>query len=210
VRSGQRGALGAANEHLVEASAVAARFRAKAREEHEADRATLSERREQLAALREQQRSADLDRRTRAAAQDGKAKAAVLAEKSEALTTALDALRRYATELAGTLPIQGLEVGFDERGRRLITLDGIELGQINDGRLQEIADEVSLMRTAARGTDRPHMKLILIDWMEQIDDERRAVHLRSLADRGAQVVAAVVTTGDLKLLRGEDALAGAA
>lgn len=176
----------------------------------DAQRAALATDRERLAALRARQQAVATDAHVRATAEEGRTRAKALEARSDELTAALKALRRYATELAGTLPIRGLEVHYDDKGRRVVTLDKIPLDQVNSGRLRELGDEVSMLQLAARGTDRPRLPLVLVDWFEQVDGARRAAHLRGLADRGAQVVAAVVDVGPFRALRGEDALKGEA
>ncbi len=170
----------------------------------------LDVKREAVAALREQQRTAAQDRHVRGIAQEALEKSKAHAARSEELTTGLQALRRYATELAGTLPIKGLSLGYDDKGRRFVKLDGLDLAQLNTGRLRELADEIALLHSTARAGDRPALPLILVDWLEQVDDERRVEHLRALAERGAQVVACVVAPGPLRALRGEAALGGEA
>lgn len=171
-------------------------------------RRDMAEGREKLAALREQQRAADTDRHVRATAQESKAKEDGLRRRSEELTAGLAGLRRYAVDLAGSLPISGLEVRYDEKGHRVVLLDRVPLEQVNTGRLLELADEVSLLYTSTRAEAGAYLPLLLIDWMEQVDETRRAEHLRSLAERGAQVIAAVVAEGPLQTVRGRAGLAG--
>ncbi len=196
----------AAGEALREAEATTQADRAKDETALQVLRQELTEARERLVALREQQRSMETDRHVRATAQEALAKSEQHAARSEELTAGIKALRRYAVELAGSLPIKGLEVRFDEQGRRLVTLDKIPLGQVNDGRMQELADEVSMLHAVARVGGQPYLPILLIDWMERVDEQRRAAHLRALADDGAQVVAAVVHPGPLRALRGEEAI----
>lgn len=164
--------------------------------------AALAADRERLAALRERQRSADTDRVVRQTAQAAKEKAAAHAKRSEELTEALVALHRYAVELAGSLPIKGLEVHFSDGGKRVVTLDRIPLAEINSGRMQELADEVAMLHSSARGSDRPALAVMLIDWLERVDPKRRQEHLARLAEGGVQVVAAVVGSGPLRVRRG--------
>ena len=172
----------------------------------EARRDELTVSRERLAALREQQRFVETDTHVRATAWEALGKAKGHGARSEELTAGLKALRRYAVELAGSLPIKGLEVHFDDKGRRRMTLGKIPLSEVNDGRMQELADEVSMLHAAARIGGQPYLPILLIDWMERVDEKRRAAHLRTLARDGAQVVAAVVQPGPLRALRGEEAI----
>lgn len=165
--------------------------------------------RERLAALREQQRSADTDRHVRAQAQEGEARADRHAKRAAELTGGLKALKRYASDLAGRLPIKGLEVSYDDKGRRTMTLEGIPLAELNSGRLQELADEVAALHTASRAGDRPTLPLLLADVLERVDADRRGKHLRALTSSGLQVVAAVVDEGPLRILRGPEAVGGA-
>lgn len=167
----------------------------------------LHQGRERLAALREQQRSIETDRHVRATAAEATAKARGHEARSAELTQALDALKRYRLELAERLPIKGLAVSFDEKGRKSLTLDGVPLAQVNDGRLVELATEVSLLRaTPAQRQGGPHLPLVLLDGIERLDPKARAALLREIASRGAQVLAAVVAPDALRTLRGEEAL----
>jgi hypothetical protein len=176
--------------------------RAEARARHESARKELAAGREKLAALRAQQQAVETDRHVRTQAKDSSDKAAAHEKRWNELTEAIEALRRYAVELAGSLPIKGLEVRYDEKGKRVVLLDKVPLDQVNDGRLQELADEVSLLHAAARGTSRPYLPIVLVDWLERVDEARRAAHLRGLSERGAQVVAAVVGEGPLQVVHG--------
>jgi hypothetical protein len=209
-RANAESAVEAASEEATTTTTLAVEKRQAALQALEAKRRELAAGREKLAALREQQRAADTDRHVRATAEEGKTRAAAHDLRSEELTAGIKALRRYAVELAGTLPIKGLEVRYDDKGRRVITLDKIPLDEVNTGRMRELADEVSLLHAAARAGSRAYLPLLLIDWMEQVDEARRAEHLRSLASRGAQVIACVVATGPLQTLRGDAALGGTA
>lgn len=165
--------------------------------------------RERLAAARERQRAIETDHHVRNTAEEGKARARSLEAKAEQLTQAIAALRRYRLQLAEQLPIKGLSVHFDEKGRKSLTLDGVPLSQVNDGRLYELAAEVSLVRNAPSADDatRPRLNLVLLDGIERLDPERRAGMLREIARRGSQVIAACVTAAAWRVLRGDDALA---
>lgn len=167
----------------------------------------LGAEREKLAGLRERQRAAETDRHVRATAGEAQAKAREHAVRAAALTAGIEALKRYRLELAERLPIKGLAVHFDEKGRKSLTLDGVPLSQVNDGRLVELATEVSLLRSRPADPARPYLPLVLLDGMEKLDPKARAALLREIASRGAQVVAAVVGPEALRTLRGEAAVA---
>ncbi len=173
----------------------------------EAKRRDLVAGRERLAALREQQRAAETDRHVRATAEAAKTKAREHAARAAALTAGIEALKRYRLQLAERLPIKGLAVHFDEKGRKSLTLDGVPLAQVNDGRLVELATEVSLLRSRPATDGRPYLPLVLLDGMEKLDPKARAALLREIASRGAQVVAAVVGPEALRTLRGDEATA---
>ena len=168
---------------------------------------TLATLREKLAGLRAQQTNIETDRRLRATAKEARTAAETHKARADELTAGLEALKRYRAQLAGSLPFKGLEVSFDEKGKTVITLDRIPIDQVNTGRLKEFADEVTLLRGAAPSGDRPFLPLVLVDWIESIDDEARARHLQALAARGAQVVAALVQSSPLEVRHGDAALA---
>ena len=192
------------------AKAAATRTRERARERTQLQQEQLSAMREELAAVRERQRAIETDHHVRKTAEEGKARARACEAKAQQLTEAIAALRRYRLQLAEQLPIKGLSVHFDEKGRKSLTLDGVPLSQVNDGRLYELAAEVSLVRHApAAGDDpsRPRLNLVLLDGIERLDPERRAGMLREIARRGSQVIAACVTAAAWRVLRGDDALA---
>jgi hypothetical protein len=201
----------AAAESVADAAvATAQQTHAVALKALDAHRAALATDRERLAALRGQQQSVATDTHVRTTAAQGEARARQHEAKAQALTASLEALKRYRLELAERLPIKGLAVHFDEKGRKSLTLDGVPLSQVNDGRLAELATEVSLLRSRPPEDGRPYLPLILLDGIERLDKARRAAVLRSVAARGAQVVAAVVGDGALRTLRGEEALKGEA
>jgi hypothetical protein len=178
-----------------------------ARSELEHDREALANVREHIATLRATQTSIETDRHVRATANEGKAKAEKWAERARELTDGLEALKRYKLKLASSLPIKGLAVHFDDKGRKSLLLDGVPLDQVNRARLSEIAVEVSLLRGRRETMTRTYLPLVLLDDAEKLDPEARAALLRECAARGSQVIAAVVSQTTLRVLRGEDALA---
>ncbi len=195
-----------------QAAAEAARGAARAKRQEalqslEAKRRDLATGRERLAAQREQQRAAETDRHVRATAEEAQAKAREHASRAAALTTGIEALKRYRLQLAEQLPIKGLAVKFDEKGRKSLTLDAVPLSQVNDSRLVELATEVSLLRSRPPVDGRPFLPLVLLDGIEKLDPKARAALLREVAARGTQVVAAVVGSDALHVLRGEAAIA---
>lgn len=180
--------------------------RQNARERTEERQESVVGMRERLAELRTMHQSIETDRHVRATAQEAKTKAEQHAARANELTRGLEALKRYKLMLASALPIKGLAVHFDERGRKSLTLEGVPLEQVNRGRQAEIAVEVSLLRGARPSDDRPYLPLVLLDDAEKLDAEARNALLREVAARGSQVVAAVVGTTPLQVLRGEEAV----
>jgi hypothetical protein len=197
-----------AEEHQAEHRKIVAREKREAARKNAAGlQSGLATATEQLAALRERAKAVATDAHVRAEVARARAEAREHEARADKLTAALKELRRYATELAGKLPVPGLAVAFDEKGHRTVTMNKIPLEQLNDGALEELAGKVSLAHAAQRGTDHPYLPLILIDWLERVDADRRAKYLRELAvEGGAQVVAAVVDRGPMRALRGQEAL----
>lgn len=186
------------------AGAAARESWAAARQRLAEGRGRLAEQREELAELRARQQTAETDRTVRATAKAAEDKARQWGAKAAQLTAAIDALRRYRLELAEQLPIKGLAVKFDDKGRKSLTLDGVPLAQVNDGRLVELATEVSLLRNRPVEDGRPYLPIVLLDGIERLDPGRRAALLREIASRGAQVIAACVGPDAMRSLRGED------
>ena len=180
-----------------------------ARQEIAALAEQLAHGRANVATLRERQNAIATDRHVRRAADAAKDSAERFAARSRQLTAALEALKRYKVELAGTLPIPGLAVTFDEKGKKTVTLDDVPLDQVNKARRAEVAVQISLLRAEppADESDRPYLPIIFLDDAEKLDDEARAALFREVAARGAQVIAAVVSRQPLEVLRGEAALA---
>lgn len=189
-----------------EACVAAAQAHEKARAAIQVKRQNLQAGRELLATLRAQQSAIETDRHVRATAQEAKAKAAQHEERALVLTHALEALKRYKLKLASQLPIPGLAVQFSDGGKKSLTLDGVPLAQVNDGRRAELATEVSLLRSRPPEDGRPYLPLVLLDGIEKLDPSRRVALLREVAARGTQIIAACVVSDPMKVLRGEDAL----
>ena len=168
-------------------------------------KATLAEGREKLAAYRAQQGGVETDRKVRGLAMEARQKADGHKKRYDELTAGIEGLNRYRLKLAGALPIKGLEVTFTDKGKAVITLDRVPIEEVNDGRLARLSNEVSALRARPAG-DRPYLALILMDWLERIDEGARATHLRALAAGGAQIVAAVVDATPLEVRKGEAAL----
>lgn len=179
-----------------------------ARAELVAARAELADGREYVATLRERDatNAQDTDRRTRA--QKAQDLADAEAQRSEALTASLAALKRYKVDLAGKLPIPGLEIHFDERARKSFTLEGIPLDQVNEARQAQLAVEVARLNAAAPDNGRPHVLFLVVDNAEKWDDGARTQLFRETAARGIQVIATAVSNdAALQVLHGEAALA---
>ncbi len=210
LRAQGEGARDAAREAAEAAKAAARKALEDARAASEGKRAELAKVTEHLAGLRAQQQAIATDRHVRAAAAKDEAEARQHEARAAALTKALEALTRYKLELAAQLPIKGLAVKFDEKGRKSLTLDRVPLGQVNKARLAELAVEVSLLRQP-KDDGRPHLPLVLLDDAEKLDPEARIALFRECAARGTQIIAAVVgPNAPLRILRGEEALGGEA
>ncbi len=189
---------------------VAREKREAARQATAAKQAELGSMSERLATLRAQQEAIATDRHVRATAEVAEEKAREHELRADALTKSLAALTRYKLKLAEQLPIPGLSVRFDDKGRKSLTLDGIPLSTVNSGRLYKLATEVTLVRNDAPDDGSPRVRLVLLDGLEKLDHETRAGLLRECASRGTQVIAAVVSDTTMQTLRGEDALAATA
>jgi hypothetical protein len=172
----------------------------------ETRKTTLADGREKLAALRARQESIATDRHVRKTAAEAQEKSRQHAARATVLSKGIEALQRYRLQLAEKLPIKGLAVKFDEKGRKSLTLDGVPLSQVNDGRLVELATEVSLLRARRPDDGTPFLPIVLLDGLERLNAKKRAALLREIASRGSQVVAAVVAEDTFKALRGDDAL----
>lgn len=186
-----------------EAREAARATREKARAATEERKAGLARSREELATLRQQQQSIETDRHVRATAAEAEKLAREHHAKAKALTDSIEALKRYRLQLAEQLPIKGLAVKFDEKGRKSLTLDGVPLSQVNDGRLVQLATEVSLLRGARVPNGGPYLPLVLLDGLQDLSPARREALLREVASRGTQVIAAVTTGEPLKVLTSE-------
>jgi len=151
-------------------------------------KAILAGGRELLAALRQAQTSAETDARVRALALEAKSKAEGHDHRWKELDVAIRALKRYATELAGKAPIKGLEVSFDEKGKRVVRLDGKPLEKLSGSELTALSARVAALRSRQGGTERP-LKLILIDEIGRTTLKRRTALLAELTAGGAQVIA---------------------
>ena len=161
---------------------------------------SLAQARERIASLRERHTNNQADRRLRETAAEAQAQAARHAEQSDKLTAGLNGLKRYRLELASALPISGLAVKFDEKGKKSLTLDGVPLSQINGARRATLAVEVSLLGASVPEDGRPSLPLVLLDDAEKLDDETRAALYREVASRGSQIIAAVVSKGPFRVL----------
>lgn len=156
----------------------------------ESKKATLAEGREQLAGYRAQQESLATDRRVRSLAQEAKAKAETHDLRWKELDAAIKLLKRHAAELAGQAPIKGLRVGFDEKGKRIVTLDEKPLDKLSGSELTALSARVAALRSRQGGTARP-LRLILLDELGRSTLSRRKALLEELASGGAQVIAAI-------------------
>lgn len=162
----------------------------KAREEVVGREKMLAEAREKLASLRAQQESLAADRRIRSLAKEAKDKAEAHDARWKELDAAIRKLKRHAAELAGSLPIKGLAVGFTEQGKRIVTLDGKPLEKLSGSELTTLSARVAALRSRQGGTQRP-LRLILLDELGRSTLSRRRALLEELAAGGAQVIAAI-------------------
>jgi len=197
-----------AADAALDASRTAARqAREKARVATEGRKREQAKGREELSGLRARQQSIETDKHVRATAAEAEKKAREHHARAKALTESIEALKRYRLELAEKLPVKGLAVKFDEKGRKSLTLDGVPLSQVNDGRLAQLATEVSLLRTKPPKAGQPYLPIVLLDGLEKVDPSARAALLREVAARGSQVIAAVVGQDSLRVLTPETATA---
>ncbi len=159
------------------------------------------------AALHERKTKRDSDAYFRKQIAETKADAARHAERWDKLSESIEALVLYKLRMVESNPIKGLALVVDpESGKISLSLDGVPLSQVNTGRLEELAVEVSLLRSAPPASGRPHLPIILLDGIEALDPGARRRLLKAVADRGVQVIAACVGEGPLRVLRGDEAL----
>lgn len=160
---------------------------------------------QRLAALREADKGFETDRRMRSVAAEAKGKGEALAARYKELTAALSALSTYKMELGKNLPVRGLEVRIDEKGKKRLLIDGVNWPEVNTARRLEACGEISLVRGKEPTDGRPYAPIILIDDGQAFDEDARKVMLRSIKERGSQVVMAVATAGAWRTLRDEEA-----
>lgn len=157
-------------------------------------RSDLGEARLYEATLRERATRAASDAEQRSKATAAQQLAEQHARRSDQLTEAIAALRRYKAGLAADTGIPGLRIHFPPegvKGKPTLTLavDGadVPLDQINTGRMEELALAVTELRSKSPENGRPHLLLAILDNAEALDPSR----LRAKAGRGVQIVAAV-------------------
>lgn len=112
-----------------------------------------------------------------------------LAGRADRLTAGLDAVEKLKASLLAGLPIPGLEVD-----GKTIKLGGVPLEQVNTEARLMFAAHVAALRA-----DRHALKLVFVDNAEALDTEHRELLLKTLEERGVQVVIARVDDGALKV-----------
>jgi hypothetical protein len=131
-----------------------------------------------LAAMREQDKRGEGDRRTRQTADEKKAEADSLKEQADRLTAALDALEEFRRGMAQRLPIPGLSILGDA-----ITVDGVPWEQLNEA--QRVRLLVKLVVLGAEGAKLP---LIVVDQAEKLVGDNWVALLRELAASPVQAL----------------------
>ncbi len=182
--------------------------------ERDASQVVLAGRREQLAADREQlasyraqQESVAIDRSVRATAERMEDEAEAYQRQYDALTEALSLLSEYRLQLADQLPIKGLAVTFDEKGKKRLEHNGKPSEHWSDGEVSKLAMEYAMLGSAPPVDGRPFLPIILLDRAGDLSAGRRSALLREVAAHGNQVIAAVTEECDFAVLSGDDALA---
>jgi hypothetical protein len=123
---------------------------------------------------------------TRALIDQHRTEASRLERESEKLTETLERLEALKASLLEKLPIRGLEI---KEGR--IFHDGTPWSKVNDAQKYVVAAEIAVARSGDNGP-------MIIDHFEVFDPDNQAVFKRVMAERGIQVIAAKVDTGDLR------------
>lgn len=164
----------------------------------------LQKRRAALLAGRQGAEAYAADTKVRTMAAEAKAKAETHERRWKELDESLRALRRHAAELAGAAPIKGLVVSFDEKGKRLVTLDSKPLDKLSASESSALAARVAALRSRSGGTERP-LKLILLDEIGRTTLSRRRALLEELTAGGAQVIAALASEDAELGVRGPEA-----
>jgi hypothetical protein len=183
-----------ANRRRDETEAKAREFCAGGRDLLTGQKNELADAREYIATLRERATRAASDADQRRKAADAQALADKHAARADELTEAIAGLRRYKAGLAADTGIPGLRIHFPEagtKGKPTMTLDvngaQVPLEQVNTGRMEELAVEVTALRAQSPENGRPHLLIAIIDNAESVDPAR----LRAKAGAGIQIVAAV-------------------
>lgn len=183
-----------------EASDAYARACAKADEDHNAELVGVAQRvgeRESLAAnvaaLDEAVKYALTDRSIRLNAREAEAEAAGHAARYAALTRALDAIKAYRANLAGSLPIRGLEIRLGEK--REVLVDGIPWATVNTARKAQVALELAMLRSKAASDDEPRLLVALLDDAEHFDAATREALVAAAEAAGVQLILAEVNAG---------------
>ncbi len=160
---------------------------------------------QRLAALRERDKGWESDRRVRGLADTAKLEAATYATRYEEMTEALRSLNRYKVKLVEKLPIRGLDVRLDEKGRKLLLYKGVPWDEVNESGRLTVCGEIASLRTQPPENGRAFAPLILIDRAEGLDETTRKRVAQSIADRGGQVIMAVAADVGWRTLRDVEA-----
>jgi hypothetical protein len=146
---------------------------------------------QRLATLRERDKGWESDRRVRALASEAKAKGEEYSARYVELTEALRALNGYKVKLVEKLPVRGLDVRIDDKGKKLLLADGVPWEEVNKARQLEVCTEIAGVRAKEPENGRPYCPVVLIDDGERFDADTRRAVLKDVQARGGQVLMAV-------------------
>jgi flagellar biosynthesis GTPase FlhF len=167
---------------------------------HQAEReervAALSERQVELEILnrqvgeaREAERQVEKHRNNRALMTRFETESASLKARSDALTQAISNLDAYKQELAGSFPIEGLEIRDGQ-----IFVGGIPEDQLNTAERIRIAVAVAIERAKSQ-----RLPILFVDGAEALDSEHFEVLKKALLASPIQAIIGRVEDGDLRI-----------
>lgn len=153
-----------------------------------AERERMAKEREALARWEAQQGQRTAALALRKVADQFQAEADALAEQSERLTSALDAVDAYRRELAAAIPIEGLTIK-----DKTILIGGVPLDQVNRAQFWRVAVKIAMLRA------NPRLPLVFFDGAEALDEENLGALVEELKASPAQAFIAAVTRGPLSV-----------
>jgi vacuolar-type H+-ATPase subunit I/STV1 len=114
-------------------------------------------------------------------------------ETSKTLTAAIDHLDKLKTRVSSESPIPGLDITPDG-----LVLDGVPFRIVNEAERTRVAFELAKILVG-------ECKTIMIDNLEHLDDENKAIFKQAAMDSGLQVIAACVANHPLQVAIDEEA-----